>query len=82
MRIVWDETKRQQNLVKHELDFANLTADFFEMATIVTGRDGRLVAIGNFEGILIIAVVFVLLGSEGLSIISMRPASRRERRLI
>ncbi len=30
----------------------------------------------------VIAVVFVLLGTEGLSVISMRPASRKERSLI
>ncbi len=30
----------------------------------------------------VIAVVFVVLGSEGVSVISMRPASRKERSLV
>jgi uncharacterized DUF497 family protein len=30
----------------------------------------------------VIAVVFVALGAEGVSVISMRPASRKERRII
>lgn len=50
MRIVWDETKRQRNLAKHKMDFANLTADFFEIAMIVTGRDGRLDATCEPQG--------------------------------
>jgi uncharacterized DUF497 family protein len=30
----------------------------------------------------IVAAIFVTLGTEGISVISMRPASRKERRLI
>jgi len=37
-------------------------------------------AIGEFQGIVIIAVVFRPLGSEALSVISMRPASTTERK--
>ena len=42
-------------------------------------QGGRLLAIGEFEGIAIIAVVFRPLGSEALSAISMRRASKTER---
>jgi uncharacterized protein len=42
---------------------------------------GRLNAVGRHHGGIIL-VVFVALGTEGLSVISMRPASRKERRLI
>lgn len=34
MRLVWDEPKRQQNIAKHGLDFADLTSAFFENARI------------------------------------------------
>lgn len=38
-------------------------------------------AVGEFQGRIIIAVVFRPLGSQALSVISMRPASAKERRL-
>lgn len=79
MIIVWDEPKRQQNLAKHGLDFAELDLTFFINASIRTAKTGRAIAIGEFQGRLIIAVVFLPMGREAISIISMRPASRRER---
>lgn len=60
------------------MDFADLDLEFFEKADIGSARDGRLLAHGRLNGW--IAVVFVTLGSEALSIVSMRPASVRERR--
>lgn len=78
--IVWDEPKRQANLDKHGLDFADLTEEFFLDALIAPAKLGRLKAISRFaDGT--IAVVFAKLGSQGISIISMRSASRQERRL-
>jgi uncharacterized DUF497 family protein len=44
-------------------------------------RLGRYRAIGRLRNG-VIAVIFVYLGREGLSVISMRPASSRERRLL
>ena len=79
MIIVWDEPKRQQNLAKHGLDFAELDVSFFLNASIRTAKGGRAIAIGEFQGRVIIAVVFLPMGREAISIISMRPASRRER---
>lgn len=79
MRLVWDEPKRQQNIAKHGLDFADLTSAFFENARLEDAKSGRFLAVGEFEGITIIAVVFRSLGSEALSIISMRRASKAER---
>ncbi|MEP9389747.1 BrnT family toxin [Mesorhizobium sp. KR9-304] len=79
MRLVWDEPKRQQNIAKHGLDFAVLTSEFFENARLEDAKSGRFLAVGEFEGITIIAVVFRPLGSEALSIISMRRASKAER---
>lgn len=81
MRIIWDETKRQANLAKHGLDFADLTTDFFEHAVVGAGKSGRLIAVGWFDGIGIV-VIHVIYGREAISIISMRPASVNERKVL
>lgn len=81
MLITYDETKRQANIAKHGLDFATLDVEFFEAAVIFPAREGRALAIGELNGQIVIAVVFRALGSEALSVISMRPASRKERKL-
>ncbi|SMC96632.1 BrnT family toxin [Rhizobium sp. RU36D] len=79
MEIVWDERKRRANIDKHGLDFADLTLDYFLSASIRPAKAGRLQAIGRLkDGTL--SVIFLKLGSEGISIISMRPANIRERR--
>ena len=79
MRIVWDEPKRLANIEKHGLDFASLSFEFFETATIESARHNRFLAIGDLDGVRLIAVVFAPLGAEALSVISMRPANRTER---
>lgn len=80
MKIVWDEEKRLSNLAKHGMDFASLTVEFFETATILPANQGRFMAINVMvDGV--VAVVFARLGSEGISVVSMRRASRKERRL-
>jgi uncharacterized protein len=79
--IVWEERKRQTNLAKHGLDFVDLDEGFFLASVVVSSRDGRHMAIGRLsDGT--IAVVFATLGTEGVSVISMRPASRKERNLL
>lgn len=80
MKIVWDENKRRSNLDKHRLDFADLDEAFFEEALIFPAKLCRRQAIGELEPGMIV-VVFTMLGSEGLSVISMRPANRKEREL-
>ena len=79
MKLVWDEPKRQRNIAKHGLDFAVLTSEFFENARIEDAKSSRFLAVGEFEGVTIIAVVFRPLGSEAFSIISMRRANKAER---
>jgi uncharacterized DUF497 family protein len=82
VKIVWDEPKRRANLEKHGLDFADLNETFFDNALVVPSPSAsrRWVSIGvnNRE---VVVVVFSRLGREGVSIISMRPASRNERKL-
>lgn len=80
MVIVWDEPKRKSNLAKHGLDFGDLDEGFFLDSIVVAAKDERHMAIGRL-GNGIIAVVFTILGAEGITVISMRPASRRERSL-
>lgn len=79
MKITWDEPKRQANLVKHGLDFADLTLEFFLTAYVEPAKEGRKLAIGEFDGEVVVAVIFRPLGSEALSVISMRRASIKER---
>lgn len=80
MEIVWDEIKRQANLDKHRLDFADLDNEFFDQALIFPAKYGRRQAIGELEPGMIV-VIFTMLGSEGLSVISMGPANKKEKDL-
>ena len=82
MELVWDEPKRLLNLAKHGFDFAELTEAFFETAAIVPAKQGRYLAIGDFNGIAVVAVVIRPLGAEAVSVISMRRADRQERRML
>ena len=80
MKIVFDENKRKSNLHKHRLDFSDLTLEFFANALVVVAKLNRMKAIGAFDNGTI-SVVFFVLGSEGISVVSMRPASKLERTL-
>jgi uncharacterized DUF497 family protein len=82
---VWDEAKRLANLAKHGYDFADAEAGF-DWEDAVTARTyagarggARFKSIGLFDGRLIV-VIFAALGTEAISIISMRPANRQERK--
>ena len=79
MKILWDEPKRLANLDKHGLDFADLNETFFDDALILPTHNKRWAGIGkNIRGVII--VIFVKLGKEAVSVISMRPASKNERK--
>ena len=79
MKIVWDEPKREKNIATHGLDFAALDVAFFAEAIVVPAKLGRQMAIGVLDNGMI-AAIFLTLGREGISIISMRSASRKERK--
>jgi uncharacterized protein len=82
VKIVWDEPKRLANIAKHDgLDFADLDEGFFERSVIVPGKKNRLIAAGRLASDVVV-VVFVVLGTEAISIVSMRRANRKERRLL
>ena len=83
MKITWDEPKRLRNLETHAMDFESIHG--FEWASAIlrpthSGAQGgrRFKAIGFLEDDLITAV-FSGLGSEAVSLISLRRASRAER---
>jgi uncharacterized protein len=79
MKVVWDEPKRLANLDKHGLDFADLNETFFDNALVLPTYNKRWAGIGkNIRGVIV--VVFVTLGKEAVSVISMRPASKNERK--
>lgn len=64
------------------MDFADLNETFFNTALVLPSHNStkRWVAIGvDIRGVIV--VVFARLGREGVSIVSMRPASRNERKL-
>ncbi len=80
MKILWDEPKRLANLDKHGLDFADLNETFFDNALVLPSYNKRWRGIGkNIRSVVV--VVFVTLGKEAVSVISMRPANRYERKL-
>ena len=82
MKIVWDEPKRLANLDKHGLDFADLNEAFFDNALVIPSHNKSKRWIGIGVSIRsVVVVVFARLGREGVSIVSMRPASRSERKL-
>lgn len=82
MRITFDQPKRMTNIATHEgLDFSDLDMAFFAGSIVVPAKAGRSMAIGPFRKT-VIAVVFAPLGSEGIAIVSMRRASRKERELL
>jgi uncharacterized protein len=85
MKIVWDEPKRQVNIATHGLDLADAESFDWDAALVVPGHSGkggrpRFRAIGRI-GNELVTVVFSRLGAEAISVISLRPASRAERKL-
>jgi uncharacterized DUF497 family protein len=80
VKIVWDEPKRRANLDKHGMDFADLNEAFFDSALVLATYGNRWRAIGvTIRGV--VSVIFATRGSEGVSIVSMRAASKKERKL-
>ena len=81
MRFTWDEAKRQSNLEKHGLDFADAEKVFAGPMVLFedTRRDygeQRMIGIGLLET-LVVLVVHVESDDE-IRIISMREADRDE----
>lgn len=81
MIITWDEPKRLANLDKHGMDFADVASFGWADAVITTTHSKRFKAVGRFvDGTAV--VIFAMLGTEAISIVSFRPASARERSVL
>ena len=63
------------------MDFAELDVDFFINSLVIQARAPRFKAIGQFQGVAIIVVIFAPLGTEAVSVVSMRPASATKKGL-
>ena len=77
----WDENKRQANLVKHGVDFAQMAAFDWETAEVDVDEghaEPRWTAAGTI-GAVVHIVVFTERNEE-IRIISLRRATRREAR--
>ena len=81
MKITWDEHKRLSNRAKHGFDFLDVTPEFLKSCILIPAENKRMMAIGILGG-RSVAVIFKPLGLEGLSIVSMRSASQKERGLL
>ncbi len=81
VRILWDQPKRLANLKKHGLDFSIVSLAFLNEAIVRQAKGGRLQAIGTIDGTPV-SLVFSGRGDEAISVISLRPASKKERALI
>jgi uncharacterized DUF497 family protein len=85
MKIVFDEPKRQANLAKHGYDFADFERCFHrEGAMTVPTRPStsgrpRLNLVGRWNETVVVLAVVSQLGSEALSLVSLRIASPKER---
>jgi len=83
MAFEWDETKREANLVKHGVDFIDMTA-LFDGETVETVDDRkdygetRLNCVGEIEG-RVYVVTYAWRGAAR-RIISARRANARERK--
>lgn len=80
MKIVWDEPKRQANIGKHGFDFADLTVEFFLSATIIRAHSERRAAIGTLKKGTVVTI-YMERGTEALSVISLRSASKKKRQI-
>ena len=72
MKIIWDEPKRLSNLVKHDLDFADIEEEFdFDGAIVLPAKPSRtglaqFRLIGELRSALLVAIVGSTLGSEAI----------------
>ena len=84
MRFVWDEPKWLRNLARHGLDFRDPERCDRAVARVTPSYRGgcgeRRVLATLPLGDDLVSIAFAPLGAEALSVISMRRASRAERR--
>lgn len=65
------------------MDFASIDDAFFENAIIKAARGERFQAVGTLRGAsVVVSGIFSWLGTEAISIISLRRANKTERKLL
>lgn len=83
MKLIWDEAKRQSNLAKHGLDFAQadvvLDAPYRQDAPIVRNGEERVLSVAYALGFLAVLTVVHTDRAGMYRIISFRRASSEER---
>ncbi len=85
MRLEWDENKNRENLQKHGFDFADAWQLFYNPLLVqpdirkAYGED-RWIGIGTMNNGIIVVFVFTKRNNEITRIISMRKASKKERK--
>ena len=80
----WDEHKRQTNLKKHGVDFADVTGIFYDEETIIIAdperhTEQRYIALGLDVKNRVFVVVHVYRDVDVIRIISARKADPKER---
>jgi uncharacterized DUF497 family protein len=82
-KLIWDETKRQTNLQKHGLDFADanevLESRYRFDIDVVRGGELRTQSMSYAMGFLAVLTVVHTERDDSTRIISFRPASTNER---
>jgi len=80
-KLIWDESKRRENLRKHGLDFANaseiLDSHYRMDIAMVRASEARTQSISYALGFLAVLTVVHTLRDEATRIISFRPASKK-----
>jgi uncharacterized DUF497 family protein len=83
MHVLWDETKRQANLDKHGLDFADapmvLESPYRLDVGSVRGGEPRMQSFAYVFEVLAVLTVVHVARNDTLRIVSFRPASEEER---
>ena len=83
IKLIWDETKRRSNLIKHGLDFEDagevLESRFRLDMALVRGGELRMQSISYALGFLAVLTVVHTEREGATRVISFRPASRKER---
>jgi uncharacterized DUF497 family protein len=81
VKISWHEPKRISNFAKHGVEFAAIGEEFFASAIVVPAKQGRSQALG-WLGSIVVSVIFEPRDDDAITIISARPASRKERKFV
>lgn len=87
MEIEWDESKNEGNIRKHGFDFADAERVFAGPLPFFARLDNRedygedrWQGIGMLDGIVVVVIVFTEPGTNSVRVISMRKATKDERR--